>query len=470
MTESAQDFLTRVNFKSVIEWLTAECILNRPDDPMQYCRNLLDIKVSERQGKDYQPEAATEIMRACYAEASSTADEHGIIHGKVLTPATSSIDSQMEAMKMRLTLFEKLCEASRAVSQHLDPTEACNCIVHESCGILRADRASIFLLTPDKKMLKLHVAEGNLEITVPVGVGIAGTVAQTGEVMNITDAYNDSRFDPSSDQKSGYKTDTILCGPIRNQEGLVLGVVQIINKANGVFNAEDEDIMSMFSLQAGVAVHNAELWQAAQTTQRQFRAMIDIVRAMYADMGINSLIFTLTNRVPSVVNADRCTVYIIEHDSRELWVMQGEVNFKVPMDAPGLASTCAREGTAVNISDAYADDRFNQDIDKKTGYKTNNILCMPIKAKGETIGVIQIINKLTGAFSSEDEELLETFLDIAGHVLASSKLVHKKKETVGTTGSEIGELSTTKAERGGDMEGMAAFAEGEDDEEDDGGF
>ena len=83
----------------------------------------------------------------------------------------------MTELQDRLALLEKIVVASRNVSQHLDPAEACNTIVHESCSILNADRASIFTLTPDRKMLKLHVAEGATSITVPIGVGIAGTVA-----------------------------------------------------------------------------------------------------------------------------------------------------------------------------------------------------------------------------------------------------------------------------------------------------
>jgi hypothetical protein len=80
---------------------------------------------------------------------------------------------------------------------------------------LSADRASIFITSNDKKNLTLMMAEGAKEITVPVGVGIAGGVAETGKSVNIADCYADSRFDPSFDKKTGYKTNNMLCAAIK---------------------------------------------------------------------------------------------------------------------------------------------------------------------------------------------------------------------------------------------------------------
>jgi cGMP-specific 3',5'-cyclic phosphodiesterase, invertebrate len=71
------------------------------------------------------------------------------------------------------------------------------------------------------------------EIIIPFGVGIAGTVAQTKETINIKEAYKDSRFNCEIDQKTGYKTNAIVSMPICNYEGDVIGVAQIINKTNG---------------------------------------------------------------------------------------------------------------------------------------------------------------------------------------------------------------------------------------------
>jgi len=71
------------------------------------------------------------------------------------------------------------------------------------------------------------------EIIIPFGIGIAGMVAQTKQMINIKEAYKDARFNCEIDLKTGYKTNAILCMPICNYEGDIIGVAQIINKTNG---------------------------------------------------------------------------------------------------------------------------------------------------------------------------------------------------------------------------------------------
>lgn len=84
------------------------------------------------------------------------------------------------------------------------------------------------------------------ELIIPFGMGIAGIVAQTKEIMNIKDAYEDSRFNPDIDLKTGYITNSILSMPICNYEGEVIGVAEIINKTNGIYFLNDSNILSTF--------------------------------------------------------------------------------------------------------------------------------------------------------------------------------------------------------------------------------
>ena len=90
----------------------------------------------------------------------------------------------------------------------------------------------------------------------------------------------------------------------------------------------------------------------------------------------------------------------------------------------GIAGMVATSGQILNIPDAYDNPNFNQTIDKKTGYRTKAILCMPIKADDQVIGVLQLINKLSGGgvFTMDDEDIMNIFLSIAGPLLAESNL------------------------------------------------
>lgn len=248
-------------------------------------------------------------------------------------------------------------------------------------------------------------------------------MAEGGDIINIMDAYSDPRFSDAADKATGYRTTTILCVPIRAPDNTIVGVLQAINKKDAIFGPTDENVINMLATQAGIALQNANLFKNSEVARDKFRSLLDIIRAMQGEMGVNSLIFTITQRTTRVVDADRCTLFLVDNVQKALFAMQGEVNIRIPMDK-GIAGNVATTGKVMNIYDAYEDPQFNQAIDKKSGYRTKAILCMPIKSGDTVIGVIQLINKLdsSGVFTEDDEDIMMIFLSIAGPILASSNL------------------------------------------------
>jgi len=128
--------------------------------------------------------------------------------------------------------------------------------------LLDADRATIFIVDRDRAEIwsKVALGTGAGEIRQAIGVGIAGTVAATGERINIADAYEDPRFNPEPDHRTGYRTKTLLTFPMTGQNGRVIGVFQVVNKnGGGAFSTDDEDTLSSLGASAAVAVENAQL-------------------------------------------------------------------------------------------------------------------------------------------------------------------------------------------------------------------
>ena len=123
-------------------------------------------------------------------------------------------------------------------------------------------------------------------------------------------------------------------------------------------------MLTILSTQAGIALKNANLYLQMENSRQKFRSLLDIIAALQSELGTNSLIFTMTQRAPKVVGADRCTIFLVDNDNQELWAMQGEVNIRIPKNA-GIAGEVATSGETVNIPDAYSDTRFNQEVDKK---------------------------------------------------------------------------------------------------------
>ncbi|HOI42521.1 MAG TPA: GAF domain-containing protein [Elusimicrobiales bacterium] len=135
--------------------------------------------------------------------------------------------------------------------------------------ILACDRCTVFVIDRHTNELWSQVAQGmqHTEIRIPYGRGIAGHVAATGQVMNITDAYGDAHFNQDTDRLTGYRTHTILAVPLRNINGRTIGVFEVINKAAGTFNKDDEGILQLLGSIASSAIENAQLYESLSKSQ-----------------------------------------------------------------------------------------------------------------------------------------------------------------------------------------------------------
>src|SRR3954470_23239029 len=158
--------------------------------------------------------------------------------------------------------------------------------------------------------------------------------------------------------------------------------------------------------------------------------ILEAAKALVAERDLDRLLQLIVGSARRTVEADRCTLFLVDRDRGELWskVAQGvgmtEIRF--PMGR-GIAGAVAQTNTSVNIPDAYKDPRFNQNVDKQTGYKTRTILCVPMRSlEGEVVGVLQALNKLDGkAFHDEDEELLSALGGQAAAAVNNALLHHE---------------------------------------------
>lgn len=150
-------------------------------------------------------------------------------------------------------------------------------IAEETKAAIQADRCSVFLYDKENNELWSKVALGmdSQEIRFPAGKGLAGHVIKTGEAINIKDAYNDDRFNKEIDLQTGYKTTTILCMPIKNLNQDIIGAFQVLNKLNGEFTEEDEDLLVAIGSSAGIALENAQLFKQQQETFIEQKQVFD---------------------------------------------------------------------------------------------------------------------------------------------------------------------------------------------------
>ena len=131
---------------------------------------------------------------------------------------------------------------------------------HKLGQLLKAERSSLFLVDGNELLLKIakDIADDG-EIRIPLGTGIAGAVAQSGQAINIPDAYADERFNPQVDRQTGFRTRSILCLPVKNQLGEVFAVAQLLNRKDGQpFDQQDETRFSDFIESIGVIFETLE--------------------------------------------------------------------------------------------------------------------------------------------------------------------------------------------------------------------
>lgn len=222
----------------------------------------------------------------------------------------------------------------------------------------------------------------------------------------------------------------------------VLGYVNFCEKNNNLYmlhynkakNIAEKNHQEKFlvSLEDSIKmIKNGGLY-IASVKNDPLLALVKIGQAVAAEKDIDKLMQTIAEEARDAVQADRCTVFLYDKNTDELWskVALGLGSHELRFNASqGLAGHVFRTGEIINIKDAYSDSRFNKEIDLKTGYTTKTILCMPIRnIEQEIIGVFQILNKLSGYFTQEDEDILIAIGSSAGISLENAKLFARQRE------------------------------------------
>ena len=179
--------------------------------------------------------------------------------------------AEVSVTRARMVKLMVILEANKSLAATFDPTETLRIILKTATSETDAERGTIFLKDPDSDELVSQILEGGSvnPIRLPIGTGIAGTAAQTGQVVNIVDAYQDPRFDKRTDASSGFKTVSILAAPMRTPAGEIVGVVEILNKRRRNFTREDEEFLAEVATHAAIAVAGVREHEAAVRQARR---------------------------------------------------------------------------------------------------------------------------------------------------------------------------------------------------------
>jgi sigma-B regulation protein RsbU (phosphoserine phosphatase) len=171
--------------------------------------------------------------------------------------------------------LKTLVEASKLINSSIEPDALFDSILSVARNELGVERGTLYFVDEKNGEIWAKIAAGltGREIRLPMGKGIAGAVAATGEHIILHDAYADDRFDRSLDSTSGFRTRSMLCVPIKNRNGKVVGVLQLLNKSRGSFGERDLVFLDSISDHMAIAMENATLHLELIEKQRMEREL-----------------------------------------------------------------------------------------------------------------------------------------------------------------------------------------------------
>ena len=344
----------------------------------------------------------------------------------LLTGGSSTEVSEHVADLLRQ--YAVLLEVGRRFSSELSLDVLLPQLIEVVSHALRAEVATLFLYDADTDELYSRFLQGDEinEIRISADAGIVGSVFRSGGSLTIPDAYADSRFNQKVDQETGFRTRDIVCVPLTNRSGEVIGAAQVLNKREGTFGDSDIALLSTITTHAASALEHAQLFERTEKARQEDARMTEIMGAISTEISLDVLLAKIMKGATELLAAERSTLFLYDDKTEELWSMvaegAGSREIRVPAGA-GIAGAVVESGEALNIPDAYADSRFNPDVDRGTGFKTRSILCIPIvNARSELIGVTQVLNKLDGKFTSDDERRLRAFAAQVAVALENAEL------------------------------------------------
>ncbi|RTG90626.1 dual 3',5'-cyclic-AMP and -GMP phosphodiesterase 11 [Schistosoma bovis] len=281
------------------------------------------------------------------------------------SPATEHIDLNASPARQTVpspsrpthpTERDLISELALDICHELDVTSLCFKIVQNVCRLINADRGSFFLVEKSRSTGEDVLVSKLFDITsecilddvlqrcssnhiiVPFNVGVTGYVARTGDYANIPDAYADPRFDDSVDRVTGYKTRCLLCMPIKNVDGKVLGVALVINKTvpsdqgiNSVqpsscesepirkhasFTEEDVKIFQSYVTFCGIGLHNAQIYEQSRLETYRNQVLLELARIIFSEqLDITRLIYSVLSHTICLLQCQRCQLLLVKTTS-----------------------------------------------------------------------------------------------------------------------------------------------------------
>ncbi|QPJ63204.1 MAG: GspE/PulE family protein [Candidatus Nitronauta litoralis] len=342
------------------------------------------------------------------------------------------------------TAGEKVKSLTSRINSASDLSTVVPNIIDELKELFESEAIVLFSLERATKQLvsRNHLGNGVGEIRQDISPKtIVGHVVTSGKALNISDVNSKAElamYNPNMDLgsaldgESGFTTKSLIVAPLAHNKKLV-GVIEIINKkGNGKFSDEDFKTAKDLSIPLGLMVTKLDEVSngsgSAGGGQNSQEKMVSIVNAIHSAKNVDEILIELKPSILELFDAELMTIYAVDQPKNEIYskMKSGDTvnEIRVPIAPQSIAGCVAMAQKAVVIKNVYDQNElqafhselsFDSSWDKKSGFKTQNMLVVPMMNQNRLMGVLQLINKHSGApFTSNDEKNATSIAETIG--------------------------------------------------------
>lgn len=317
-------------------------------------------------------------------------------------------------MRRRVNEMGTLFGIGKAVASLLDVSKVLERVLEASLYLSNAELGTIWLLDSQTNELRVRARKGDHD-EAAYSVNLAVKDSQVGQVMQSGRPLRQSLFSGKGiEVKTGYLARAILYVPLM-LHGQAIGVLGVSNHSGPrSFSERDEFLLSALADYAAIALENARVFQATDRAlaagMDELRILIQITRTITASLDLDEVVRTTIKQVHDSWKIEASSLWLLDEAGERLSVL---ANVGTPADilkqiqvplGVGFVGQVAQTGKWTYTNDVGSHSFHYAEVDRKTGFKTRSLLCVPLTFRDRVIGALQLLNKLDGEFDDRDVE------------------------------------------------------------------
>lgn len=323
-----------------------------------------------------------------------------------------------------------LNNAGRMLTSTLDLEAVLEQLIVEIKTLLGATGGSVFLLDGggDKLVFVAVVAPDAQKLVgqrLPPGIGIVGWTLQHRQSVLVDDAQNDPRFYNQIDSLTGLTTHSLLAVPLIFKERAI-GVIELINKAEGPFNQQDQEILETLAGSAAIAIENARLYDELERRAEQLSILHELDRAVATSLRVSDIFHSFSLHTARLFPYDWLSISQLEGEDIRFLHTVGEDKNLMPLN-PSMSRKNSAAGWAINRGQPL----LRHHLVNPTGFASDepllalgirSSLVMPLRVKGQIFGAWELGSRQIGAFRADDLDIAQSMADQLAIALENARL------------------------------------------------